>query len=167
VTSPHFGHVGIFVGPYRVHSSFKGFSPLETRWDYSSKFSCKKIHIHLLTFYFLCHLLKCAPSPKWLCHQSITDKTKYETTLFKNDYDHSSCTKKLYNSFKMWLKTFKYTCQDKCFFLVWKFVQMWKINMKGEYLNFFEKKFIRLKIMLKIVTTSPYWFWFGNNFLNV
>ncbi len=48
--------------------------------------SCKEIHIHLSPFCFLCHLLKCVPTPKWLCHQSLTHKTKFETTFFRNGY---------------------------------------------------------------------------------
>ncbi len=40
--------------------------------------------------------------------------------------------------------------------------------MKREYLNFFlEKKIIRFEKIKNHVTTFPYWFWFGNNFLNV
>jgi hypothetical protein len=42
----------------------------------------------------------------------------------------------------MWLKRFKYTCDDKCFFLVWNFAQMWKIIMKREYFVLF---FLRKK----------------------
>jgi hypothetical protein len=83
------------------YSSFKGFCPLKTRLDDSSYIGCKNIHIHLLTLCFLCHLLKCAPIPKWHCHKSITHKTKYETSFFKNGYGihhtQNSC-----DSFNMW-----------------------------------------------------------------
>jgi hypothetical protein len=68
------------------------------------------------------------------------------------------------NSFQnvtRWLKTFKYTCPDECvcvcvfFFWVWNLVQMWKINLKREYLIFWEKKTIRWythKIIHPIIT---------------
>jgi hypothetical protein len=47
------------------------------------------------------------------------------------------------NSFKcddVILKTFKYTCDDKSFYFVWNFAQIWKINMKRECLIFFWEK---------------------------
>jgi hypothetical protein len=46
--------------------SFKGFCLLETNLGemIESKSCCTKIHTHLLSFYFVLHLLKCAPSPK-------------------------------------------------------------------------------------------------------
>jgi hypothetical protein len=54
-------------------------------------------------------------------------------------------------------------------FLVWKFAQMWIINMKRDYLIFFleRKKSLYLKKIENHVATFHYWFWFGHNFLNV
>jgi hypothetical protein len=53
------------------------------------------------------------------------------------------------------------------FFLVWNFAQMWKINMKREYLiiYYFFKSLDLQKI--KNHATFPYWFWFGEKNLNV
>ncbi len=59
------------------------------------------------------------------------------------------------------------------FFLVWNFAQMWKINMKREYLIicFFGRKqsldLQKIENHQNHVVTFLYWFWFGNNFLNV
>jgi hypothetical protein len=69
---------------YCVISSFKGFCPLSTRWDYSSQFGCKKIHIHFLTFCFFYHLLKCAPTQLTLL-PIYNHKIKYENNFSKND----------------------------------------------------------------------------------
>ncbi len=53
------------------------------------------------------------------------------------------------------------------FFLVWNFGQMWKINMKKEYLIIFLKKTVDMQKNEKHVVTFPYWFWFDNKILNV
>jgi hypothetical protein len=41
--------------------------------------------------------------------------------------------------------------QQLFFFWIWNFSQIWKINMKKEYIEIH-------------VATFPYWIWFGNNF---
>jgi hypothetical protein len=66
-------------------SSFKGFCPLSTRWNDSCQFGCETIHIHLLTFCFLCHLLNCAPSQLTLS-SIYNHKTTYENIFSKNKY---------------------------------------------------------------------------------
>jgi hypothetical protein len=55
------------------------------------------------------------------------------------------------------------------FFLVWNFAQIWKINMKREYSTtfFFKEKIIRFPKNWKSGWNILYWFWFGNNILNV
>jgi hypothetical protein len=128
----------------------------------------KTIHIRLSTLCFLWHLFKCSPSPEWLCHQSITHKTKWENTFSKNGTHHIEKFKVIF--FKMlqcnWkcsnivqqiidlplqniIDFIKFVCLDKplvitsVFSLVWKFTQMWKINMKMKifaHLFFWRKK---------------------------
>ncbi len=132
------------------YSSFKGFCPLSTRWDDSSSFSCKRIHIHLFTFCFLRHLFKCAPNPpnptQMRCCQSITTKLNMKIFFLKMIMapiiHKNSC-----NSFKMW------QCENiqiqilwwVFFFLGLKFCP----NVKNKYEKrifdhcFFYKKFIR------------------------
>ncbi len=66
---------------------------------------------------------------------------------------------------KMWECDWKHSH----FFLVRNFAQMWKINMKREYLISFskEKKSLNLQKIENDVATFPCWFWFGNNVLSV
>jgi len=67
----------------------------------------------------------------------------------------------------MWLKTFKYTYDDKSFYFVWNFAQMWKINMKIEYLIFFwRKKSLDLQ-KIKKNCCDIFLLVLVNNFLNV
>jgi hypothetical protein len=84
---------------------------LETRWDYSSWFVCKRMHIHLMTFCFVPHLLNCTIISKLLCHQSIT----YSKT--------NSC-----NFFKMW----QYDWKHSNLHVVTRIILMWKFAKKKE-----------------------------------
>jgi hypothetical protein len=43
----------------------------------------------------------------------------------------------------MWLKTFKYACDDKSFYFVWNFLQMWKIKYERIVDFFLEEKIIK------------------------
>jgi hypothetical protein len=53
-------------------------------------------------------------------------------------------------------------------FFVWKFAQMWRINMKREFFFYiFENKVIKFPKIEKDFATFPCKFWFGSNFLNV
>ncbi len=123
-----------------------------------------------LTVCSLCHLLKCAPNPKWLCHQSITHKTKYETTFSNNGY---GTHKKIHVFFKKMLRCdWKHSnahVMMSPFFFGFKFCT----NVKNKYKNgifycffffFFEKKkSLELQKIENHVPTFPYWFTFGNN----
>ncbi len=68
--------------------------------------SCKMIHIHLLTFCVLHHLLKCAPSLKWLCHQSITHKLNMKLPKWLKT---PIICKKSWIFFKMWQCDWKHS----------------------------------------------------------
>ncbi len=145
------------------YSSFKGFCPLETKWNYSSS---KKIHIHLLT-------LKKKSSPPQMCTQpQVTKPTKQKMKLFfrkmimasiidKIHVIHLKCNNVIEKiQVHMWWQVF---------LLVWNFSQMWKTYMKKEYLFtfFFENKIIRFEIFENHVATFPYWFWSNIIFFNV
>ncbi len=108
--------------------------------------------------WFLCHLLKCAPQPNWLCHQSITTRLNIKTLSPKMVMALIIC-KNLCNSFKMWQFYWKHSNTHAMtspffFFWDWNFAQVWKINMKREFfwsLFFLEKKVIwsaKIKVML-------------------
>ncbi len=127
---------------------------------------CKKFTFIFWQFVFLCHLLKCAPNPKWLGHQSIIQNIKYEIILLKNGYHthHKQKFMLFFQNMTMWLKTFKYTCHDS--FLFW-FENLHKCerNMKGNIWSFFlKKKSLDLQKIENHVRTFSYWFLFGNNF---
>jgi hypothetical protein len=76
------------------------------------------------------------PSLNWLCHQSRAHKTKNMKLLSSKMIMALIIPKNkihiiLSNIVTMWLKTFKYTCCNKClFFWAWKFAQMRKINIE-------------------------------------
>jgi hypothetical protein len=119
---------------------------------------------------YLYHLLKCAPNPKWLCHQSISHNMKL---FFPNMVMAPIIPKNSCNSFKVWQCGWKHSNTHVItsfffffFFWVWKFSQMWIINMKRDYLIFLggRKKSLYLQKNENHVATFPYWFWFGNNF---
>jgi hypothetical protein len=107
----------------------------------------KRFTFNFLTFLIIYHLFKCAPNLNWLCHQSITHKTKYETNFSKTNLVHPTYIKNSCNSFKMWQCDWKHPNihVTTSLFLLWNFAQMWKINMKREYsiTSFFEKKITR------------------------
>jgi len=129
----------------------------------------RRFTFYLLTFYFLCHLLKCAPSPKSLYHTSIAHKTKYETTFFKNDYGHPLYTKIyiILSKRDNVIENIQIRISWQMFFFGLKICT----NMKNKYekgiFDFFIKKLLDLKKVNNYVMTFPYWFWFGNIFFNV
>jgi hypothetical protein len=94
------------------------------------------------------------PAPKWLCHQFIIHKTKYETTFFKKWLWHSSYTKIhiIFSKCDNVIENIQiHMSWQVFFFLVWKFAQMWKINMIREFFKkLWSKKSSDLK-KLKIV----------------
>jgi hypothetical protein len=66
------------------------------------------------------------------------------------------------------MKTFEYHMSWQVFFPC---LQIWT-NVKNKYEKvkfklFLEKKIIRFEKIKNHVMTFPYWFWFGNKFLNV
>jgi hypothetical protein len=87
--------------------TLKGFCPLKLGEMIDSNLVVRNSHSSL-DFCFLCHLLKCAPGPKWLCHLSIIHKSKSETIFSKAGYathhTENSC-----NSFKMWQCDWKHS----------------------------------------------------------
>ncbi len=78
--------------------AFKGFWPLETRWDDSSNLFVKDAHSSYDVLFSLTPL-KIKGIPKWFCHQSITNqkkikkKSKYKTIFSKNGLRHPLYTK--------------------------------------------------------------------------
>jgi hypothetical protein len=66
------------------------------------------------------------------------------------------------------IKTFKYTCHVESFLWGLKICT----NVKNQYekknliIIFLRKKSLDLNYFENHVVTFPYWFWFGNNYLN-
>ncbi len=91
------------------YTRFKGFYPQKLGEMIHSNLVGKSSHPYL-TFCFLCHLLSCAPSPKWLCHQFITHKIKYETIFSRDGYGthHAQKFMEFFQNVTMWLKTFTF-----------------------------------------------------------
>ncbi len=56
------------------------------------------------------------PAPKWLCHQFITHKIKYETIFSRDGYGthHAQKFMEFFQNVTMWLKTFTFlkTCTN-------------------------------------------------------
>jgi len=148
-----------------MYSSFKEFCLLETRWDDSSEFGCKNIHIHLLNFLFSLQ------PPHQMCtqpHSSDLVTNPYLTKLNMKLLSSKMIMaliihKNSYNSFKMWqmwLKTFKYTCHDKQFYFLFENLHscekyIWKGILFFIYYFFWEKKSLDLKKIKNHVTAFP------------
>ncbi len=119
-------------------------------------------------FHFLGHLLNRTPSSNWLCRQSITYKTKYVIAFPHNGYFTHCHTQNILEFFQnviMWLKTFKDTCHDECFFFWCKILHKHENrNMKRQYLIAFSMLFFKkrvatfLKILKNLIPTFPYCF---------
>jgi hypothetical protein len=62
------------------YNSFKGFWPLETRWDYSFNLFVKDAHASY-DMLFSVAPLKIKGIPKWFCHQSITNQKKIKNKI--------------------------------------------------------------------------------------
>jgi len=85
----------------------------------------------------------CVFGAMWLCHQSITHKTKiwnYFLPQKKND-DGTPSYAKIHVIISICddVKTFKYMCHNEVLFLfLWKFIQMWKNKyVKRIFYHFF------------------------------
>jgi hypothetical protein len=123
------------------YSSFKGFCPYQLGEIIHLNLVEKNSHSYFDILFSLPPPQMCT-QPNWLCHQSIITKLNMKILSPKIVMAPIISTNWYVT---MLLKTFKYTCHDESFFLVWNFAQMWKINMKRKYLVtfFFEEKVIR------------------------